>query len=421
MFSDTHQGYNPYETTLNTSNVSSLVLKWKVAMKGDLPAEPVVVNGVLYEGSVGGYMYAVNITTHTKIWRTFLGTETSSTCTHYNRGIAGAAAVENGTVYVGGGKSSTGYNFYALDALTGNIKWQQRLGTSGTTNDMIWNAPAVANGRVYIGVASLCDKPLTQGMLYALDMTTGNILAQFAVVPNGSIGGGIWSVPTIDAATGTVIVTTGSIDKTNAIGMTASIVTLDWNTLAVKEYWQVPKAERIADADWGCTPTLFPGPSGKTYVGCINKNSTYYVFDEANVANGPIWQVNLGPGGHTGGVTGSFGSASYVNGVLYVPTALATVNGTSYGGSIGAFDALTGNQLWRFGTAGSVVNSVITANGLLFDSQGKTMEIRDMSTGTVLFSYTPSATHPIQGIVTVVNGIVYVPDNDGYLYVLGLP
>ena len=259
-------------------------------------------------------------------------------------------------------------------------------------------------------------------MLYALDTTTGNITAQFAVVPNGSVGGGIWSVPTIDAATGTVIVTTGSVEKTPPIlTMTASVVTLDWNTLAVKQFWQVPAAERKADADWGCSPTLFPGPNGATYFGCINKNSTYYVFDEANVSAGPVWKVNLGPGGNQGGITGSFGSSSYVNGVLYIPTALATVNGTSFAGSIGAFDALTGQQLWRFGTAGSVVNSVITANGLLFDSQGKTMEVRDMSNGNVLFSFTPSTTHPLQGIVTVVDGIVYLPAYDGNLYALGLP
>src|SRR5258706_97361 len=80
-------------------------------------------------------------------------------------------------------------------------------------NDMMWGGITVANGKAYIGVASLCDNPLTQGMLYALNTTTGNVDAQFAVVPDGTVGGGIWSTPTVDAATGTVIVTTGSIEK----------------------------------------------------------------------------------------------------------------------------------------------------------------------------------------------------------------
>ena len=417
MYDVTHRGNNPDETILNTSNVSSLTVKWKFPVKGHLPAEPVVVNGVVYEGSVGGYAYAINATTGTKIWKTFLGTFTSSTCTHYNRGVSGTAAVDNGTVYIAAGNI-----FYALRASDGAILWQKTLGTSGTTNDMMWGGITVANGKAYIGIASLCDNPLTQGMLYALNTTTGNVDAQFAVVPDGTVGGGIWSTPTVDAATGTVIVTTGSIEKNPPIEpMTAAVVTLDWNTLAVKQFWQVPASQRNADADWGSSPTLFPGPNSKTYFGCINKNSIYYVFDEANVSAGPVWQVKLGPGGNKGGITGSFGSSAYVNGVLYVPTSLATVNGTSYPGSIGAYDALTGNQLWRFGTAGSIVNSVVTANGLLFDSQGKTMEIRAIGSGNVLFSYTPSTTHPLQGIVTVLDGVVYLPAYDGNLYALGLP
>ena len=145
----------------------------------------------------------------------------------------------------------------------------------------------MANGKVYVGIASLCDNPLTQGILYALNETTGVIVAQANIVPNSKIGGGIWDAPTIDPATGTVIVTTGSIDKTAISPMEAAVVTLDWNTLAINQFWQVPASERQYDADFGSSPTLFPGPNGATYFGAINKNTIYYVFDEANVACWP--------------------------------------------------------------------------------------------------------------------------------------
>jgi outer membrane protein assembly factor BamB len=197
--------------------------------------------------------------------------------------------------------------------------------------------------------------------------------------------------------------------------MTVSVVTLDWNTLAVKQFWQVPRSQIVADADFGCAPTLFPGPTGKTYFGCINKSSIYYVFDEANVSAGPIWEVQLGPGGEKGGINGSVASSAYVNGVLYIPTALATIDEQSFGGSIGAFDALTGQTLWRFGTAAPIVGSVITANGLLFDSQGHTFEVRDQLTGTVLYSFTAGI---IKGSVTVLQGVVYIPDFDHHIYAL---
>lgn len=138
------------------------------------------------------------------------------------------------------------------------------------------------------------------------------MVAKAKMVPDAYVGGGIWSAPTIDATTGTVIVSTGSIEKSPPyLPMAASLVTLDWNAL-------VPSSERIKDTDWSCTPTLFPGP-----------------------------------------------------------------------------------------------------DGLLFDSQGRTFEIRDQSTGNVLFSFTISS-RSIKGPVTVLNGMVYVPGVDGNLYVLGL-
>jgi len=415
MYSDMHQGNNPNETILNTGNASALTLKWHFKTPGSLIAEPIIVNGIIYQGSDDGNMYAIDATTHQQLWQTFLGRHSISTCP-VSYGITGTAAVDNGMVFIG-----EGYTFYALNTSNGQIAWQTSLAiNSNLADNVLWGAPAVANGKVYIGLASDCDKPLIQGILYALDENSGSIVASAKMVPDGFVGGGIWSAPTIDAATGTVIVSTGSVEKSPPFaGMSASVVTLDWNTLAAKQFWQVPASQRIKDADWGATPTLFPGPGGKTYFGCFNKNSTYYVFDEANVSAGPVWQVNLGVGGALAGINASFASSAYVNGTLFIAGALTTINGTSYASSIGAFDALTGQLLWRFGLPGRIFASLTTANGLLFDGQGKTFEVRDQSNGNLLFSYTfPS--NSIKGAITVLNGLVYVPSVDDKLYVFGL-
>src|SRR5712692_1657919 len=410
MFSDQHQGNNPYETTIGPGNASTLTSSLLYHIHANTASEPVIVNGVIYVGAWDGYEYAINAADGSLKWKQNLGIWVSSTCTARG-GPSGAAAVDNGMVFIGSGPY-----MYALNADTGLLVWQKLLGTSGTLNDHLWGSAAVANGNVYVGVSSLCDNPLTQGELYALNETTGNIDANADIVPSGRLGGGIWSTPTIDAATGTVIVTTGSVPQTKPIPpMTASVVTLDWNTLAVKQFWQVPKAQRIGDADWGSTPTLFPGPSGKTYFGCINKNAIYYVFDEANVSAGPVWQQQLGnPTGTRGGVQGSIASSAYVNGVLFIPTAIATINGTSFPGSIGAFDATSGTQLWRVSTANPFAGSVITANGLLYDTQGHIFEVRDQSNGNVLFSFTTTGLNKTS--VTVLNGVVYVADFGGHIY-----
>ena len=134
---------------------------------------------------------------------------------------------------------------------------------------------------------------------------------------------------------------------------------------------------------------------------------------------GPVWEQALGVGGALAGRDASFASSPYVNGVLFIATALTTITGTSYTSSIGAFNALTGQQVWRLGLPGRIYTSPITANGLLFDQENKTLEVRDQSNGNLLYSYTVPA-NGLKGSVTVLNGMVYLPAVNGKLYVFGL-
>ncbi|HKF38917.1 MAG TPA: PQQ-binding-like beta-propeller repeat protein, partial [Ktedonobacteraceae bacterium] len=92
LYSDMHQGNNPNESILNTGNASSLTLKWKFKTPGALIAEPIIVNGIIYQGSNDGNMYAINATTHQQLWQTFLGRHSISTCP-VSYGITGTAAV----------------------------------------------------------------------------------------------------------------------------------------------------------------------------------------------------------------------------------------------------------------------------------------------------------------------------------------
>ena len=83
LYGNDHQGVNPNETTINATNVSSLVTKWKFqapTTTSELVAEPIIENGILYEGSWDGYMYAMSATTGKAIWQTNLGTYRSKQC-----------------------------------------------------------------------------------------------------------------------------------------------------------------------------------------------------------------------------------------------------------------------------------------------------------------------------------------------------
>jgi hypothetical protein len=94
-FGPHHTGYNPYENVLSSSNVSALTLDWSYA-------------------ATGGH-----------------------------GGMSSSPAVANGLVYVGVNYPANA--LYALDAMTGTLKW------SYSTGNRYISSPAVANGLVYVG------------------------------------------------------------------------------------------------------------------------------------------------------------------------------------------------------------------------------------------------------------------------------
>jgi hypothetical protein len=127
----------------------------------------------------------------------------------------------------------------------------------------------------------------------------------------------------------------------------------------------------------------------------------------------PVWEQPLSSS--SGKVKGDNISPScYNNGVIYAGSAGGTNNGLSYGGSINAFDAATGTPLWSFETHGAMVSPVTCTSDLVVDNQGKTVEVRDASSGNVLFSYKTGAC--LFGASVISNGVLYVPSSDGAIY-----
>src|SRR5207247_10011017 len=86
-------------------------------------------------------------------------------------GIQSSAAVVDGVVYV----VAADANVYALDALTGALKWKHSLGNPDPSVEgaHVWSSPAVFNGKVYVGKSSHRDAPCVRGNVMALDAETG--------------------------------------------------------------------------------------------------------------------------------------------------------------------------------------------------------------------------------------------------------
>jgi outer membrane protein assembly factor BamB len=406
------------ETTLSTSNASQLTKLWSYKTGGIVESSPAVVAGTVYVGSWDGYEYALNATTGGLLWKTYLGITSDPNCSPPSAGVSSAATVTGGVVYVGGGDSY----WYALDASTGNVLWRVFTGdNSAASGHYNWSSPLLYNGYAYIGVASMGDCPLVQGQLLQVSLSTHQIVNTFTVVPNGQVGGGIWTSPSVDPVTNTIYATTGTITSYATEPYAQAIVALDASTLSVKDSWQLPANQQVTDSDWGNSPTLFSDSQNHPLVAAINKNGFAYAWNRTNLAAGPVWQTRVAVGGlcPTCG-DGSVSSGAFANGLLFLGagnTSLA--NGAGYPGVVRALNPGTGAFVWEHGAPGPVVPALAYANGLVIDGAGAWLEVLNAADGTLLYSYKAGA--PLYAAPSVSNGEIFTGGVDGNVYAFGLP
>ena len=141
-----HDPAHSGRTPATVSNTGPLYLQWAYAFgeRVEVEAQPVVADGVIYQGVMNGEMHAIDADTGGARWIARPGGP-----------IPHTAAVKAGRVYYG----SLDGSVYALSAADGSTLWQFRTGGP------VVSAPAVVDGRLYIGS--------NDGNLYALDAVTG--------------------------------------------------------------------------------------------------------------------------------------------------------------------------------------------------------------------------------------------------------
>ncbi len=148
-----HDASHSGRTAATAYTNGPLSLQWAYAFgeRVEVEAQPVMANGVLYQGVMNGEMHAIDAITGKKIWISRPGGP-----------IPHTAAVVDGRVFFG----SLDGRVYALQAADGALAW------SFTTNGPVVSAPAVVNGTVYIGS--------NDGSLYAFDAASGALRWSYA-------------------------------------------------------------------------------------------------------------------------------------------------------------------------------------------------------------------------------------------------
>ncbi len=327
-------------------------------------------------------------------------------------------------LFIGGGDAKV----YALAAATtgstpgGAVLWSYATGKPPTT--FVWSSPAFYDGSVYIGTASDCDRPLIQGQLLQIDASTGELRHDLDVVPDGCVGGSIWSSPSIDllgienGGKPTVYVSTGNHGDECDEPLTEASVAVDASNVShVLGHWRIPEDESGKDTDFGATPTIQDFSDGGTdyhYVGMINKNGIFYEFRRGDLDDGPLWQRQISASHNNSN------SAAFDGTTLYTAAEAATVDGTRCDATVNAMNPLDGSLEWRHCIDGRPGGGIMATGSVIALAGGHFVNVLDKSDGAPLFAYKDEAAI-VWGLATIANGSLYVGDFDGNVFAFNLP
>ncbi|MDB5735762.1 MAG: Quino(Hemo)protein alcohol dehydrogenase [Alphaproteobacteria bacterium] len=193
MYRRNYQGwsYSPLKE-ITTDNVKSLSLKWMWSMpeNGTMEITPIVHNGILFIWGTGNTIQALNAKTGELLWENRLGPAP-------RRAGPGPSTEETRSMGLWGNNVYVNTPFgmvYALDARTGKEVWKNNIvdykpGIGGSTGGLI-----IIKGRVLVGMTN-CGRPKTDDHCYisAYDAATGKRDWKFVTVAlTGQPGGNSW-------------------------------------------------------------------------------------------------------------------------------------------------------------------------------------------------------------------------------------
>ncbi len=303
------------------ATVPALEPVWTTQLDGGIVASPLYVRNVqvgsktedvIFAATGGGSVYALRRSRGTVLWQRRLGTVqvcgNDSEPTTY--GISATPVIDRAsqTMYVIGASGE----LHALDLATGAERggWPLAL-LAHREAEHVWGGLTLSRGRVYVPVASYCDKSdpdgnFADGRLIAVDAAQPRVAATFDVVPGPGNLGGIWGYggTSVDPRDGSIWTATGNswvFDPEcgcirEGIGYAESIVKLgpDLVVLASHRPEELP-SPIVEDSDFGSTPLLFQPQGCPPLAAAHAKNGMLYVWDRDSIETGPIWQIRIGP------------------------------------------------------------------------------------------------------------------------------
>jgi outer membrane protein assembly factor BamB len=324
-------GTNLHETLLTPANVNSahFGLLHKLPVDDQLYTQPLVATNILVNGGTHDLVFVTTVNNSVyafdandpgdhPLWHVNFGTpanlyDADFNCTDINgnMGIIGTPVIDrsrNALYVVALTHTSTGFQqrLHALDLATGaDLPNSPATITAPAFDPLMQNqrpALALANGNLYIGYASHCDKEPYHGFLFAYDAASLHQTAVLNTSPTGE-GASIWhsgQAPAIDPAGNLYVVTgNGSWDGTSNFSesflkLDPHLHLLDWFTPT--NHLQLDKDDNDLDSSGA---TLLPGTNrviggGKEGVlYSLNTNHLGHLGDEHSLQHFPATSSHL--------------------------------------------------------------------------------------------------------------------------------
>lgn len=419
-------------STIKSDNLSKLEVAWTFPIKatsayGGATCAPIIAGDVVYIQDQASNVYAIDRDSGKTVWTK-----------EYNSPTIGpnGVALGYGKIF---GSTGDGREVFALDAATGKEVWKVSL--SGNKRVGIDMSPQIANGLVYISTVPGSSQGFyegnARGVLYAIDVTNGQVIWEFYTVDNDlwgnptvNSGGGSWSPPAADdqgntywaianpapflssEIAGTPVTLGESFDD----GLYADcLVKIDQD--GTLEWFYAANRHDIFDHDLQLSPVLVTvANDGKPYTVALAAGKLGKVIAVEVESGWSVWTTEVGkhspwdesqwvPPGQTvtvlpgvlGGVETQF---AYQDEVIYVPVMNlaagftdegldpSSLNVASATGQMTALNVFDGSVKWNVDMPTGNVSGATVANDVLFGG-GLDGIVRAYKTddGTLLWSY----------------------------------
>ncbi|MEA2451352.1 MAG: hypothetical protein QOG04_62 [Actinomycetota bacterium] len=424
----------PLEKKIGPAEAPHLEAGWMFSITanggdGNFQSTPAIVDGCVYAGTSTGWVFAINADTGKMVWKIKAGDGSIS------NGIFGLA-VTRGKV-LANVSSPKGPFAVGIDQETGKQVWKSPVLDK---QEGAWtNASAkVYEDKLFFGMSGPEGEVGYQGKFAILDVDSGKVLRITDVISDKEIkdgygGGGIWSTPAIDGASGFAYVGTSNPYGPKEHHFTNSIVKIDLNFNSkrfgeivdsyhgdVDQYY--PGAAILADSpactagppttvdyptcgqidlDFGSSPTLYPNSEGRLIVAALQKSGVVHAAYADNMEK--AWSTVVG-----------------------APCALCNVSSVAFdgkdtvfaagspGSNVFGLNADTGTYKWAAPVAdGTHYEPLSYANGVLYtvDTKGF-LDTYDTSLGAPAFSRPMSA--DVGDACTSLSGGVAIARNQVY-------